>query len=75
MNDKVKSWLKELENLCYKAESQLQAAYSALIFGFMHNFTYYLRTIPNISQLLLPIKQFIASKLIQSFIGYEISHA
>ena len=60
-----------VENLCNIAESQPQAAYSAFIFGFVHKFTYYLRTIPDIAQLLLPIEQFIASKLIPSLLDVK----
>ena len=73
VNGKVNSWLKELENLCNTAEFQPQAAYSAFIFGFVHKFTYYLGTIPDIVQLLLPIEQFIASKFIPSLFGCEVS--
>ena len=72
VNGKVNSWLKELENLCNIAESQPPAPYSAFIFGFVHKFTYYLRTIPDIAQLLLPIEQFIASKLIPILFGCEV---
>ena len=59
--------------MCNRAESQPQAAYSAFIFGFVRKFTYYLRTIPDIAELLLPIEQFIASKLILSLFGCEVS--
>ena len=56
MNDKVSSWLIQLENLNKIAESNPQVAYSAYINGFQHKFTYFM-----ITRKLREIKKVIAS--------------
>ena len=72
MNDKVSSWLIQLENLNKIAESNPQVAYSAYINGFQHKFTYFMRTIPNISSHLQPIKDFLANTFLPTLFGTMI---
>ena len=42
--------------LSTKAENQPQAAYSAFVSGFKNKLSYFMRTIPDISNLLIPIE-------------------
>lgn len=58
--DLVDDWISEINMLC----SEPQAAYSAFIHGFQHKLTYHIRTIPSVSQLLVPLDDGITNKLI-----------
>jgi hypothetical protein len=69
VNELVSSWQKQLVLLSQIAELHPQAAYSAYINGFQHKFTYFIRTIPNISNLLQPIEQTIRNKFIPAITG------
>ena len=69
MNEKVSSWLIQLENLNKIAESNPQVAYSAYINSFQHKFTYFMRTIPNISSTL----DFLASTFLPTLFGTMIT--
>ena len=73
MNDKVSSWLIQLQNLNKIAESNPQVAYSAYINGFQHKFTYFMRTIFNISTYLQPIKDFLANTFLPTLFGTTIT--
>ena len=53
----VQTWIAELQNLQKIARIEPQLAYAAYIFGFQHKYTYFLRTIPNISNELKPLDQ------------------
>ena len=62
--DLVSLWCNELEKLCSLiAKSQPQAAYCAFVHGYRHKFTYYLRTISNIADLLHPVEEIIATNV------------
>ena len=54
VDDLVKDWNSQRCMLSTVAESQLQAAYSAFVSCFKNKFSYFMRTIPNISNLLIP---------------------
>ena len=69
----VSTWCLELEKLSTVAISQPQAAFSAFILGYRHKFTYYLRTIPNIADLIRPLEDLIATQLLPSILGQDIS--
>ena len=73
MNDKVSSWLIQLQNLNKIAESTPQVAYSAYINGFQHKFTYFMRTIPNISTYLQLIEDFIANTFLSTLFGTTVA--
>lgn len=60
----MKDWLDELERLSKIAKSEPQAAYSAFTAGFRHKVTYFIRTIPNLEEVLKPLDQFIDSNFI-----------
>ena len=52
----LKDWNSKLCMLSTAAESQPQAAYSAFVSGFKNKLSYFMRTIPDISNLLIPIE-------------------
>ena len=57
-------WIDEIKRLAEVATSQPQAAYSAFTHGLTSCWTYLLRTIPDIQDLLIPLK----SEIHQTFI-------
>ena len=57
VDDLVKDWNSQLCILSTIAESQPQAAYSAFVSGFKNKLSYFMRTIPNVSNLLIPIQE------------------
>lgn len=61
MNDE---WLPQLEELSKIATSEPQAAYSAFTAGFKHKLTYFIRTIPHLSDILKPIDDIINKQFI-----------
>ena len=64
MNDKVKQWVDELEQLAVIASSQPHAAHAAFTHGMSSKWTYFARTMPSISQSLQPLESTITTKLI-----------
>ena len=63
VKDLGKDWDNQLTILSVIAETQLQAAYLAFASGFKSRLNYFLRTIPNISCLLLPLERTIETSL------------
>ena len=55
VGDLVKEWVEELETLSNIAKSEPQAAYSSFTAGFRHKITYFIRTIPNVKEILKPL--------------------
>ena len=51
------------------AKIQPQAAYVAFIQGDMHRFSYFLRTIPNMSEYLKPLDDIINNKFLPAILG------
>ena len=64
VNDLVKVWDNQLTILSTIAETQLQTAYLAFATGFKSKLKYFLRTIPNIRHLLLPLERTIWHRFI-----------
>ena len=73
MADKVGKWCTEINNLTEVAKSQPHAAYAAYIHGEQHKFTYFLRTIADISDSLKPLDDAINNKMIPALFGREIT--
>ena len=69
----VEDWMKQLTKLIEFAKSQPQAAYAAYTHGLRHKFTYFLRTIPDISDNLKPIDELISDQFIPTLFGCPIS--
>ena len=53
----LQSWKNQLEILSKMPEIQLLAAYSAYMFRFKHKFTFFLQTVPDITDYLLWIEE------------------
>ena len=64
IQDKIESWVKQLETLSIIAQYEPQAAYSAFVSGFKHRFTYHTRTLENIQPLLAQVDHIIDTKFI-----------
>ena len=56
VKDLVKDWDKQLTILSTIAETQPQGAYLGFVSGFKSKLNYFLRTIPNIHHVLLPLE-------------------
>ena len=72
INDLAKDWNGQLCILSTIAESQPQAVYSAFVSGFKNKLSYFLRTIPDISNLLIPIEDTIRNRFIPAITGGRI---
>ena len=62
MEDKVGQWVDIIKNLSVIARRQLHAAYSAFIHGLSYKWIYFLRTIPDTADLLVPLGLTVPSK-------------
>ena len=60
----VEEWVAQLEVLAEVAKCEPQAAYSSFTSGFKHKLTYFIRTMPNISEILKPVDEVINNKFI-----------
>ena len=72
LRNDVQSWKNQLEILSKRTEIQTQAAYSAYMFGFKHKFTFFLRTVPDISNYLFLIEETLRSRFIPAITGGHI---
>ena len=68
-NELVKNWNSQLCMLSTVAKSQPQAAYSAFVNGFKNKLSYFMRTIPDISNLLRLINDTIRNRFIPAITG------
>ena len=55
------------------AVSQPQASYAAFTFGLRHRWTYFLRTLPDITDLLEPLERAISDVLIPSLLEHQVT--
>ena len=72
---KVEDWVGEVTRLVEFKRSQPQASYAAFTFGLRHRWTYFMRTLPDIENLLQPLERAISDVLILSLIGRNCSEA
>ena len=63
VSEKVTNWVSEITKLAEFALSQPQACYAAYTFGLKHRWTYFLRTLPGIQELLEPLENAISKVL------------
>ena len=75
VGSKVKKWISEVTLLAEFATSELQACYAAFTFGLRHKWTYFMRTLPDIEDLLEPLKRAISDVLIPSLTEHNCSVA
>ena len=73
VQEKVEQWVSSMQRLSSIAKTQPQAAYSCYVKGFTHKFTYFMRTIPDISTLLLPLDDAVDEFIKILFNNYEFS--
>lgn len=73
MGSKVEDWVKEVTRLAEFARSQPQVSYAAFTFGLRHRWTYLMRTLPGIENLLQPLERAISDVLIPSLIERNCS--
>ena len=64
VQDKVTSWVTEIQTLSNIARTEPQAAYSAFTYGVKHRWNYLMRTVPNIGPLLAPLERAIREEFI-----------
>ena len=64
VGEKVKDWVSQVTKLAEFAVTYPQASYAAFVFGLRHKWTYFLRTLPDIAELLEPLERAIAATLI-----------
>ena len=57
MGGKVEDWVGEVTRLAEFARSQPQASYAAFLFGLRLRWTYFMRTLPDIENLLQPLER------------------
>ena len=69
MNEKVNNWVGEVTKLASIATTHPQEAYAALTHGLTSKWTYFMRTIPNIANLLQPLEDTIRYRLIPAITG------
>ena len=76
VQNKVEKWTTQIKHLSQIAKTQPHAAYSAFTHGLSSKWTYLLRTIPNIADLLQPLEQAIRCNFIPAITGrVEVSDA
>ena len=69
VTERVKEWTREVEHLATIAASQPHAAYSALTHGLTSKWSYLSRTVPNISDLFMPLENAIRHQLLPALTG------
>ena len=69
VSNKVEGWTKDVKNLAQIALSQPHAAYAAFIHGLSNRWSYLVRTIPDIEDLLQPLENAIQLHLIPALTG------
>ena len=62
--DIVSTWVKQIKTLSKIAYSEPLAPYTAFVSGLKHRFTYHLRTIPLLQNMLQPLDDVITNTLI-----------
>ena len=72
MKDLVNDWNNQLVLLSSIAESQRQTAYSAFVSHFKSKLSYFMGTIPGISQFLYPLEETVRNKFIPAITGGHI---
>ena len=76
VTDLIDEWIEELKNLEKIARIEPHLAYSAYLFGFQHKYTYFLRTIPNISTMLKRLDSAIDDLFLKPILNnYDFSYA
>ena len=72
VSEKVDKWCAEIHNLAEIAKSQPQAAYSAFTHGERHRFSYFMRTIAGMNEMMKPLDEVINNELIPAILGTDV---
>ena len=75
MRGKVEDWVEQVAKLAEFAAANPKASYAAFTIGLKHRWTYYLRTLPDIEELLEPLERAIGNVLIPAMTGHTCSLA
>ena len=70
-SEKSDNWVSEVAQLAEFAQAQPQASYAAYTFGLKHRWTYFLRTLPDIQDILEPLEQAIAQVLMPAIVEHK----
>ena len=70
VNEKAEQWVEEVIKLSEFANSQPQACFAAYTFGLKYRWTYFMRTLPGIQNLLRPLEDALVSSFIPSLTGH-----
>ena len=73
VDEKVISWVNEAAQLAEFARAQPQASYATYTFGLKHRWTYFLRTLPDIQDLLEPLEEAFSQVLIPAIVERKCS--
>ena len=73
VGEKVDEWVNEVTKLADFAISQPQACCAAFTFGLWHRWTYFLRTLPGIAELLEPLERAINEVLIPAVTDHTVT--
>ena len=73
VGEKVDVWVNEVTKLADFAISQPQASYAAFTFGLRHRWTYFLRTLPDIAQLLEQLEPAINDVLMPAVTDHTVT--
>ena len=73
VGEKVEDWVSQVIKLAEFAVSQPQASYAAFTFGLRHRWTYFLRTLPDIADLLEPLEHAISDVLIPALVEHQVA--
>jgi hypothetical protein len=71
VNEKVEGWLEEVTKLAKFAVSQPQASYAVYTLGLKHRWTYFLRTLPDIQDLIQPLENAISNMFLPALTDHE----
>jgi hypothetical protein len=75
IDEKVQKWVKNIQTLADIAKTQPHAAYAAFTHGELHKYTYFLRTIANISENLKPLDDAIDNIFLPALFGTNITES
>ena len=73
VGEKVDKWVNEVTKLADFAISQPQACYAAFTFGLRYRWTYFLRTLLDIAELLEPLERTINEVLMPAVIDHTFT--
>ena len=73
VSEEVTNWVGEVTKLAEFSLSQPQACYAVYTFGLKHRWTYFLRTLPDIQDLLEPLESAISRMLIPAITEHMCS--